>query len=75
MSGSTIGTNFQVTTWGESHGIALGVVIDGCPPNIPLTEKDIQKEVNRRKPQPLSKISTPRIEADKVEILSGVFEG
>jgi chorismate synthase len=75
MSGNTFGTRFRVTTWGESHGPALGVVIDGCPSNLPLTEKDIQEEVDKRKPKKNSKISTNRHEADKVEILSGVFEG
>lgn len=74
MSGSSIGTKFVVTTWGESHGKALGAVIQGCPPNLKLTEKDIQREVDRRKPAKSSKISTTRREKDKVKILSGVFE-
>jgi len=73
MAGNTYGKLFKITTWGESHGKALGVVIDGCPPNIPLSEKDIQKEVDKRKPT--STASTSRKEEDKVEILSGVFEG
>lgn len=74
MAGSTFGTLFQITTWGESHGKALGVVIDGCPSGLPLTEEDIQLFLDRRKPGQ-STISTPRKEADQVEILSGVFEG
>lgn len=74
MAGSTFGTLFQITTWGESHGKALGVVIDGCPAGLPLTESDIQVFLDRRKPGQ-SSISTPRKEADQVEILSGVFEG
>jgi len=74
MSGNTFGTSFKVTTWGESHGVALGAVIDGCPANIPLSTEDIQKEVNRRKPID-PRVSTTRKEADKVEILSGIFEG
>lgn len=74
MAGSTFGTIFKITTWGESHGAALGVVIDGCPAGLSLCEADIQSYLNRRKPGQ-SKISTPRKEADLVEILSGVFEG
>lgn len=74
MAGSSIGTIFKITTWGESHGKALGVVIDGCPAGLPLCEEDIQKYLNRRKPGQ-SKITTPRKEADEVEILSGTFEG
>ena len=74
MAGSTFGTLFQITTWGESHGKALGVVIDGCPAGLSLCEDDIQKYLNRRKPGQ-SNITTPRKEDDKVEILSGVFEG
>ena len=74
MAGSTLGTIFKITTWGESHGKALGVVIDGCPAGLELNETDIQKYLNRRKPGQ-SKITTPRKEADEVEILSGVFEG
>ncbi|WP_421077429.1 chorismate synthase [Methanothermococcus sp. Ax23] len=71
---NTFGEMFRVTTWGESHGKALGAVIDGCPSNLPLTEEDIQKELNRRRPG-YSLFSTPRKEADEVELLSGVFEG
>jgi chorismate synthase len=75
MTGSSIGTKFKVTTWGESHGPAIGAVVQGCPPNLKLSEKDIQKEVDRRKPAKSSKISTTRREKDKVQILSGLFEG
>ena len=74
MAGSTLGTIFKITTWGESHGKALGVVIDGCPAGLELCEEDIQKYLNRRKPGQ-SNITTPRKEADEVEILSGIFEG
>ena len=74
MAGSSYGRLFQITTWGESHGKALGVVIDGTPAGLPLSEADIQVFLDRRKPGQ-TKISTPRKEADKVEILSGVFEG
>lgn len=74
MAGSTFGTIFKVTTWGESHGKALGAVIDGCPAGLPLCEEDIQKYLDRRKPG-TSSITTPRKEEDIVEILSGIFEG
>ncbi len=74
MAGSTLGTIFKITTWGESHGKALGVVIDGCPAGLELNENDIQRYLNRRKPG-TSNITTPRKEADEVEILSGIFEG
>lgn len=74
MAGSTFGKNFTITTWGESHGKALGVVIDGCPAGLPLCEEDIQTYLNRRKPG-ATRYSTPRREADEVQILSGVFEG
>lgn len=74
MSGSTFGTIFKVTTWGESHGTGVGVVIDGCPAGLPLCEEDIQKYLNRRKPGQ-SKFSTPRKEDDVVCIQSGTFEG
>ncbi len=74
MAGSTFGNIFKITTWGESHGKALGVVIDGCPAGLMLDENDIQQYLNRRKPGQ-SSISTPRKESDQVEILSGVFEG
>jgi len=74
MSGNTFGKIFRVTTFGESHGKALGCVIDGCPPNIKIDESDIQKDLDRRKPGQ-SKYTTQRKEDDKVEILSGVFKG
>ncbi|MBO5291639.1 MAG: chorismate synthase [Lachnospiraceae bacterium] len=74
MAGSSFGTIFKLTTWGESHGKALGVVVDGCPAGLPLTEEDIQLYLNRRKPGQ-SRFATPRKEDDCVEILSGVFEG
>uniref|UniRef100_UPI00405606DD chorismate synthase n=1 Tax=Acetatifactor sp. TaxID=1872090 RepID=UPI00405606DD len=74
MAGSTLGTIFRITTWGESHGKALGVVIDGCPAGLELSEADIQAYLDRRKPG-TSSITTPRKEADEVEILSGIFEG
>ncbi len=74
MAGSTLGTIFKISTWGESHGKALGVVIDGCPAGLSLAESDIQTYLDRRKPGQ-SNITTPRKEADEVEILSGVFEG
>ena len=74
MSGNTFGTIFKLTTFGESHGVALGAIIDGCPPNIPLTTEDIQDELDRRKPGQ-SRYVTQRKEDDTVEILSGVFEG
>ncbi len=74
MAGSIYGKLFTVSTWGESHGKALGVVVDGCPAGIPLCENDIQIYLNRRKPGQ-NAYSTQRNEADTVEILSGVFEG
>jgi chorismate synthase len=74
MAGNTIGSIFRVTTWGESHGKALGAVVDGCPPGLELDETDIQQALDRRKPS-TSISSTTRKESDKVEILSGVFEG
>ena len=74
MAGSIFGKHFSVQTWGESHGKALGVVVDGCPAGLSLSEQDIQTYLNRRKPGQ-TKISTPRKEADEVQILSGVFEG
>lgn len=74
MAGSSYGTLFTVTTWGESHGPAIGVVIDGCPAGISLSSHDIQQFLDRRKPGQ-SRYSTARKEADEVEILSGVFEG
>ena len=74
MSFNTFGKLFRFTTWGESHGPALGCVVDGCPPNINLKEHDIQLELNKRKPGQ-SKFTTQRKEADEVQILSGTFEG
>ena len=74
MSQSSFGNKFKVTTWGESHGKALGAVVDGCPAGLPLCEEDIQKFLNRRKPGQ-SRYTTARKEGDLVEILSGVFEG
>ncbi|MCR5000532.1 MAG: chorismate synthase [Lachnospiraceae bacterium] len=74
MAGSTYGTNFRITTWGESHGTALGAVIDGCPAGLKINEEYIQAFLNRRKPGQ-SKYTTARAEGDEVEILSGVFEG
>lgn len=74
MVGSTFGKVYRVTTWGESHGKALGAVVDGCPAGVPLTEEDIQSYLDRRKPGQ-SKATTARKEADRCEILSGVFDG
>ena len=74
MSGNTFGKIFTLTSFGESHGKALGCVIDGCPPGIGLSENDIQKDLDRRKPGN-SKFTTQRKESDMVEILSGTFEG
>lgn len=71
---NSFGKLFTITTWGESHGPAVGVVIDGCPPRLPLTTADIQVELDRRRPGQ-SDIVTPRKEEDRVEILAGVFEG
>ncbi len=74
MAGNTHGSAFRVTTWGESHGAALGAVVDGCPPGIALAEEDVQQALDRRKPSK-GAASTSRGEKDRVEILSGVFEG
>ena len=74
MPGNTIGKSFRVTTWGESHGAAIGCVIDGCPPGLPLGEGDLQPDLERRRPGK-SRHTTQRREADAVRILSGVFEG
>jgi chorismate synthase len=71
---NSFGKLFSITTWGESHGAAVGVVIDGCPPRLPLDAADIQPELDRRRPGQ-SDLVTPRKEADKVEILAGIFEG
>ena len=72
MAGNSFGRLFSVTTWGESHGEALGAVIDGCPPAIPLSPADIQKDMDRRKPG--RTLTSPRADTDTVEILSGVFQ-
>ena len=74
MSGNTFGKLFTVTTFGESHGLALGAIVDGCPPGMALTEADLQLDLDRRKPG-TSRHTTQRREADQVKILSGVFEG
>ncbi|MEL0307612.1 MAG: chorismate synthase, partial [Halieaceae bacterium] len=74
MSGNTFGKLFTVTTFGESHGPALGCVIDGCPPGMALQAADLQRDMNRRKPGQ-SRYTTQRKEDDAVQILSGVFEG
>ncbi len=74
MSGNTLGKLFTVTTFGESHGLALGCIIDGCPPGLELSEEDIQGDLDRRKPGQ-NRYTTQRREDDAVKILSGVFEG
>ena len=74
MSGNTLGTLFTVTTFGESHGPAIGCVVDGCPPGMSLSVEDIQPDLDRRKPG-TSRHVTQRREDDLVEILSGVYEG
>src|SRR3970040_1613052 len=74
MSGNSFGTLYCVTSFGESHGPAYGGVVDGCPPGLELSEADIQKELDRRKPG-TSRHVTQRRESDRIEILSGVFEG
>lgn len=74
MAGNTIGQLFRVTTFGESHGTALGCIVDGVPPGIPLTEADLQHDLDRRRPG-TSRYTTQRREPDQVKILSGVFEG
>ncbi|HXU00867.1 MAG TPA: chorismate synthase [Polyangia bacterium] len=74
MAGNSFGSSFRVTTFGESHGPAVGVVIDGCPPRLPVTVEEIQGELDRRRPGQ-SAITTQRREADQVEILSGLHEG
>lgn len=71
---SSFGQIFRISTWGESHGAGVGVVIDGCPSRIPVSAEDIQRELDRRRPGQ-SEIVTPRDEADAVEILSGVLDG
>ncbi|WFM72367.1 chorismate synthase [Halomonas sp. CKK8] len=74
MSGNTFGKLFTVTTFGESHGPALGAIVDGCPPGLPLSEEDLQRDLDRRRPGS-SRHTTQRREPDRVRILSGVFEG
>ena len=74
MSGNTFGKIFKITTFGESHGTAMGCILDGCPPQIELKKEDIQYELDRRKPGQ-SDVTTQRKEDDAVQILSGVFEG
>ena len=74
MAGNTIGQLFRVTTFGESLGLALGCIVDGVPPGIPLTEADLQHDLDRRRPG-TSRYTTQRREPDQVKILSGVFEG
>jgi len=74
MAGNTIGKLFSLTSFGESHGPAIGCIVDGCPPGIELSSSDLQTDLNRRKPGQ-SRYTTQRREADEVEILSGVFEG
>lgn len=75
MAGNTFGKTFQVTTWGESHGTAVGATIDGCPAGLLLTDSDIQEDLDRRRPGQGGPTATPRKEPDKVEILSGIYEG
>ncbi|SHE94921.1 chorismate synthase [Vibrio gazogenes] len=74
MAGNSIGQHFRVTTFGESHGLALGCIVDGCPPGLELTEADLQVDLDRRRPG-TSRYTTQRREPDEVKILSGVFEG
>ncbi len=74
IMGNSFGSLFRISSWGESHGGGIGVVVDGCPPRLPLSETDIQPFLDRRRPGQ-SKITTPRDESDRVEILSGVFNG
>lgn len=74
MAGNTFGQAFRITTFGESHGVGIGVIVDGCPAGVPIDENFIQQELDRRRPGQ-SKIVTQRDEADKAQILSGVFEG
>lgn len=74
MPGNTFGQLFRITSFGESHGGAVGCVIDGCPPGIKITEAEIQKDLDRRKPGQ-SRITTPRAEKDKISILSGIYDG
>ncbi len=72
--GSSFGRAFRITSFGESHGGGVGVIVDGCPPRLPLDVSEIQRDLDRRRPGQ-SRLTTPRQEADSAEILSGVFEG
>src|SRR5687768_7998748 len=74
MPGSTFGTLFRLSTFGESHGPAVGCVVDGCPPGLPLSVEEVQADLDRRRPGQ-SRITTQRQEGDEVEVLSGLFEG
>src|SRR6185369_12214410 len=74
MAGNSFGELFRITTFGESHGGSVGVVIDGCPPGLAISQADIQKELDRRRPGQ-SSITTPRSEYDEIHIMSGVYEG
>src|SRR5262244_1462017 len=74
MAGNSFGTLFRFTTWGESHGPAIGCVVDGVPPRLPLAEADIQQWLDKRKPGQ-SRFTTQRRESDRVQVLYGVFEG
>ena len=74
MSGNSIGRLFTLTSFGESHGVAIGGIVDGCPPGLALSEEDLQPDLDRRKPGQ-SRYTTQRREEDRVRILSGVFEG
>lgn len=74
MAGNTFGHLFRITTFGESHGGCVGVVVDGCPPGLEISQEEIQKELDRRKPGQ-SAITSPRKEEDKIQILSGFLDG
>ena len=74
MNGNSFGQVFRITTWGESHGRAVGVTIDGCPAGLPITVEMVQAELNRRRTGQ-SSVTTPRQEKDRIEIMSGLFEG
>ena len=74
MSGNSFGRLFRITTFGESHGKAIGTVIDGCPPGIALSQRDFERDMAKRAPKGLP-FHTTRVEKDRVEIISGVFEG
>lgn len=73
-TGNSFGKIFKISTFGESHGTGVGVIVDGCPPRIPLTTEDVQRELDRRKPGQ-SRLTTPRDESDTVEIMSGIYDG